>query len=56
MKAQWVRALDFGLLGPALMLAATQKRLTPAWRLLLLSAGAGTIVYNWQNWRLRAVR
>jgi len=50
MKSQNVRLFDVLLLGPFLMWASRPGRKTSAERTALLLAGAGTILYNYNNY------
>jgi hypothetical protein len=50
MKTQTVRLFDVFILGPFMIWAGTQLKNDIA-RTAMIAAGAGTIVYNWQNYR-----
>ena len=51
MKTQTIRLLDVFVLGPFMIWAATQLRNENA-RVAMLAAGVGTIVYNWENYKV----
>ena len=54
MKSQTVRLVDVFVLGPFLIWAGTQGRLSGWARLLLLVSGIATVLYNGRNYlRLR---
>lgn len=49
-KSQSVRLIDVWFLGPFLVWAAMQPRMTRATRTILAVSGAATIVYNGRNY------
>jgi len=49
-KAQGVRLLDVGVLGPLMIAVAVSKKPAQVMRLALLVTGIATIVYNGQNY------
>lgn len=50
MKSQEVRLVDVLVLGPFLIWASQQRRLTPATQSLLLISGVATVLYNARNY------
>lgn len=50
-KSQAVRFLDIAFIGPVMMYYGIKGKLGPIERTLLLLMGAGTIVYNYQNYK-----
>ena len=52
MKPQSIRLFDVFLLGPLMIAFALKKqRLSNVQRLALALIGAGTVAYNWHNYR-----
>lgn len=52
MKTQNVRLIDVFLLGPAMILAASQKGvISEPVRLIVFVGGVATILYNWKNYQ-----
>jgi len=49
-KAQEIRLLDVFFIGPFMMWAGMQSRLTPTAKTLLILLGAATVVYNGSNY------
>ena len=49
-KTQMVRRLDMLILGPAMILGATQIE-NPVLRVIVAAGGAGTILYNAANYQ-----
>lgn len=50
MKSQDVRMLDVFVFGPFMIWTATQLK-SEAARVAMLTIGAGTIIYNWENYK-----
>jgi hypothetical protein len=54
-KSQAIRALDVWVLGPLMILAASQRKI-PSWlKLTLGAAGFLTMAYNAENYRLNSL-
>jgi hypothetical protein len=50
-KSQMIRLIDVLFIGPLLIYAASQPKLSPEVRLTIGVIGALTITYNWQNYQ-----
>lgn len=49
-KAQWLRAVDVVVLGPAMMYAGYKYNMPLLAKLFFMAGGAMTIGYNLNNW------
>lgn len=49
-KAQGVRLLDIGVLGPLMIFSALDKTPPPWLKLAMVGMGVGTILYNLKNY------
>lgn len=49
-KAQGIRILDIGILGPLMIFSALNKEPPPWLKLAMVGMGVGTILYNLKNY------